>query len=140
MDAHSTVEGHVPVVVEFTLVTLDLKGSLPHIYSFLMDRRGGLELLFSNRRKHHVALPCTDENGQSANLAFLVRYLCENLMADRRKEMFVVEGTVLVISCSLAVRGTLDWTDKLQTAWDPRFDKRCRLGTRRRKPVRIEEQ
>ncbi|CAF9936982.1 MAG: Ubiquitin- modifier 1, partial [Alectoria fallacina] len=55
---------------------------------------GGLELLFSNQRKHQLFLPSTDENGRSANLAFLVRYLCENLMADKRKEMFVLDGTV----------------------------------------------
>ncbi|KAL9075113.1 MAG: hypothetical protein Q9161_001798 [Pseudevernia consocians] len=73
MDTKSKDEGMVPIVVEFT---------------------GGLELLFSNRRKHQVALPSTDENGQSANLAFLVRYLCENLMGDKRKEMFVMNGTV----------------------------------------------
>lgn len=72
-----------------------------------MDCRGGLELLFSNRRKHQVALPTTDENGKSANLAFLVRYLCENLMVDRRKEMFVVEGTVSVTWCHLEVRENL---------------------------------
>ena len=61
-----------------------------------MKRRGGLELLFSNQRKHQIAIPRTDENGRSANLAFLVRYLCNNLMADKRKEMFVMDGTVSV--------------------------------------------
>ena len=73
-----------------------------------MDRRGGLELLFSNRRKHQIALPNTDENGQPANLAFLVRYLCENLLVDRRKEMFVVEGTVLVTWCDLEMHDKID--------------------------------
>lgn len=61
-----------------------------------MKRRGGLELLFSKQRKHYIAIPSTDENGRSANLAFLVRYLCRNLMADERKEMFVMDGTVSV--------------------------------------------
>ncbi|KAL9135255.1 MAG: hypothetical protein Q9175_003556 [Cornicularia normoerica] len=73
METKSSDEGKVLVVVEFT---------------------GGLELLFSNQRKHQVALPSTDENGQSANLAFLVRYLCQNLMADNRKENFIMDGTV----------------------------------------------
>ena len=84
-----------------------------------MDRSGGLELLFSNRRKHQVALPNIDENGQPAKLAFLVRYLCENLMVDRRKEMFVVEGTVSVAWYDLELS---DKIDKLQTAWNSRFD------------------
>lgn len=69
-----------------------------------MKRRGGLELLFSNQRKHQVALPSTDENGQSANLAFLVRYLCQNLMADNRKENFIMDGTVSVVLYRAVVR------------------------------------
>ncbi|KAI4133325.1 MAG: hypothetical protein LQ347_002217 [Umbilicaria vellea] len=63
----------VPIAVEFT---------------------GGLELLFSNRRKHQLSLPAKDEDGQAANVAFLVRYLCQHLMSDRREELFVMEGTV----------------------------------------------
>lgn len=73
VNSNDEVNSNISVVVEFT---------------------GGLELLFSNQRKHHIALPSNDEKGQSANLAFLVRFLCDTLMADRRKEMFVKEGTV----------------------------------------------
>ena len=57
---------------------------------------GGLELLFSNQRKHSLSLPVKDENGQKANMAFLVRYLCQHVMRDRRKDMFVVDDTVYV--------------------------------------------
>lgn len=60
----------------------------------LTYRRGGLELLFSNKRQHTVTLPYVDEQGHAANLAFLVRYVCENLMKDRRKDMFILDGTV----------------------------------------------
>ena len=60
----------------------------------LIQCSGGLELLFSNKRQHVVSLPSTDTNGQVANLAFLVQYLCDNLMKDRRREMFVLDGTV----------------------------------------------
>ncbi|SLM35763.1 ubiquitin-like modifier 1 [Lasallia pustulata] len=55
---------------------------------------GGLELLFSNQRKHQISLPTKDEDGQTANVAFLVQYLCQHLMKDRRKELFVMGGTV----------------------------------------------
>ncbi len=55
---------------------------------------GGLELLFSNQRKHQLHLPSTDEYDQPVNLAFLVRFLCQNLMKDPRKELFVMDGTV----------------------------------------------
>ncbi|WPG99867.1 Putative Ubiquitin-related modifier 1 [Acrodontium crateriforme] len=55
---------------------------------------GGLELLFSNQRKHKVSLPATDLNGQPANITFLIQWLCEHLMKDPRKDMFVLEGSV----------------------------------------------
>lgn len=57
---------------------------------------GGLELFFSNQRKHQISLPAKDEDGQTANVAFLVRYLCRQLMKDRREELFVMDGTVFV--------------------------------------------
>lgn len=55
---------------------------------------GGLELLFSNQRKHRLSLPRSDEKGRPTNMAYLVRYLCENLMSDARRDMFVVDDTV----------------------------------------------
>ena len=55
---------------------------------------GGLELLFSNQRKHNITLPSSDESGYSINIAYLIRYLCDNLMRDVRKEMFIVDGAV----------------------------------------------
>lgn len=51
-------------------------------------------MLFSNQRKHNIFLPVADEDGRTANLAFLIRYLCAHLMKDRRKELFVLEETV----------------------------------------------
>ena len=56
-------------------------------------------------------------------------------MKDKRKEMFVMDGTVLVITC-----GTVAWesADELQTARHSCFSQRCRLGARRRGPIRVE--
>jgi ubiquitin related modifier 1 len=51
-------------------------------------------MLFSNQRKHQISVPPKDEKGNVANIAFLVRYLCENVMKDRRKDLFVLEDTV----------------------------------------------
>lgn len=51
-------------------------------------------MLFSNQRKHNISLPATDEDGRTANLAFLVRYLCVHLMKDHRKESFVLDEAV----------------------------------------------
>jgi ubiquitin related modifier 1 len=53
-----------------------------------------LELLFSNERKHKLSLPAKDGTGASPNVGFLVQYLCDNLMKDERKELFLLDGTV----------------------------------------------
>jgi hypothetical protein len=53
-------------------------------------------MLFANQRIHKVTLPVKDENGTPSNVAFLVRYLCDNKMQDSRKELFVLDGTVYV--------------------------------------------
>ncbi|KAK6426509.1 Ubiquitin-related modifier 1 [Oleoguttula sp. CCFEE 5521] len=45
---------------------------------------GGLELLFSNQRKHKINLPSSI---QSPNVADLITYLCDNLMKDPRKDI-----------------------------------------------------
>ncbi|GME48185.1 Beta-grasp fold ferredoxin-type [Neofusicoccum parvum] len=71
--AATDTEDSVPITVEFT---------------------GGLEMLFSNQRKHEIALPAKDESGQPATIAFLVRYLCKNTMRDHRKELFVLDDAV----------------------------------------------
>ncbi|KAI4185554.1 MAG: hypothetical protein L6R41_004062 [Letrouitia leprolyta] len=55
---------------------------------------GGLDTLFSNKRKHSISLPTADENNRPANMAYLVRYLCENLMTDCRKEFFVISDNI----------------------------------------------
>ncbi|KAH7068019.1 ubiquitin-related modifier 1 [Paraphoma chrysanthemicola] len=55
---------------------------------------GGLEILFGNQKKYSLSIPARDESGALANIAFLVRYLCENTMKDPRKELFVLDDTV----------------------------------------------
>ncbi|KAF2865415.1 ubiquitin-related modifier 1 [Massariosphaeria phaeospora] len=55
---------------------------------------GGLEMLFSNDRKHSLSMPAKDEDGTLSNIAYLVRYLCDSVMKDPRKDLFVLDGTV----------------------------------------------
>jgi ubiquitin related modifier 1 len=55
---------------------------------------GGLEILFSNQKKYNLSLPAKDESGDPANVAFLVRHLCDHVMKDPRKELFVLDDTV----------------------------------------------
>ena len=57
---------------------------------------GGLELLFSNQRKHNLTVPLLTADEEPATLGYLVKYLCDNVMKDRRKEMFILDGTVSV--------------------------------------------
>ena len=51
-------------------------------------------MLFSDKRKHKVSVPAVDETDQPSNVAFLIRWLCENLMKDPRKELFVLDDSV----------------------------------------------
>ena len=60
----------------------------------LISHRGGLEILFSNKRKHVISIPAQDGNKQPSNVAFLIQYLCDNLMDDPRRDMFVIDDSV----------------------------------------------
>ncbi|MCJ1418203.1 Ubiquitin- modifier 1 [Xylographa parallela] len=55
---------------------------------------GGLELLFSNQRKHILSIPTHDEGGQNVNMDYLIRYLCIDVMKGGRKDMFIVDNQV----------------------------------------------
>lgn len=59
-----------------------------------MAHSGGLELLFDNQKKYALEIPRQDESGLPSNVAFLVRYLCDKVMKDPRKDMFVLDDTV----------------------------------------------
>lgn len=61
----------------------------------LMDlARGGLEILFSNERKHSVNLPAQLSDGNPPTISYLLQYLVENVMKDERKELFILEDNV----------------------------------------------
>ncbi|KAJ5552882.1 hypothetical protein N7494_002260 [Penicillium frequentans] len=63
----------IPITVEFT---------------------GGLEILFSNERKHKITVPGRLDDGSQPNISYLLRYLVDNLMKDQRKELFIMEDNV----------------------------------------------
>lgn len=79
---------------------------------------GGLELLFSNERKHSVTLPATydpaqvdayetggvpREGNSEADMRFLIWYLRHQVLADKsRPELFTQRDTVYVRSSSLS--------------------------------------
>ncbi|GJN75304.1 ubiquitin related modifier 1 [Purpureocillium lilacinum] len=55
---------------------------------------GGLEMLFSDQRHHSVTLPSEARNGHAADIAFLIDHLCDHVMKDTRKELFVLDGHI----------------------------------------------
>jgi ubiquitin related modifier 1 len=56
--------------------------------------RGGLEMLFSDERKHHISIPAHDSKGDAVTVGWLVHHLCDVLMKDTRQDMFVLDGHV----------------------------------------------
>ncbi len=60
----------------------------------ILNASGGLEMLFSNQRQHNLSIPARDSHGHASNVAFVITYLCEHLMKDSRKDLFVLDGTV----------------------------------------------
>jgi len=59
------------------------------------ERSGGLELLFANQRTRKLEVPATDPSTNApTTVGYLVRHLVEDVMVDKRKELFVVAGTV----------------------------------------------
>lgn len=53
-------------------------------------------MLFSDQREHSVTLPAKDKDGQPATVAFLIRHLCQHVMKDTRKELFVLDNHLYV--------------------------------------------
>jgi Urm1 (Ubiquitin related modifier) len=51
-------------------------------------------MLFANKNKHSVSIPAKDLQGLPVNIKYLVGYICQNLMQDSRKELFVVDDAV----------------------------------------------
>lgn len=58
--------------------------------------RGGLEMLFSDIRRHALTLPATDKDGNPSTIAYLIHHLCEHVMKDTRRELFVLDGHLYV--------------------------------------------
>ncbi|PKK45119.1 hypothetical protein CI102_11600 [Trichoderma harzianum] len=59
--------------------------------SLNVEFSGGLEMLFSDQRRHSLTLPAKDKDGNPSNIAYLIHHLCENVMKDTRKELFVLQ-------------------------------------------------
>lgn len=51
-------------------------------------------MLFSDKKKHKLSIPATDDSDRPTTVASLLTYLCQNVMKDQREEMFVLDGHV----------------------------------------------
>ncbi|KAI1823168.1 Urm1-domain-containing protein [Xylaria intraflava] len=62
--------------------------------SIVVEFSGGLEMLFSDQRRHILSIPTTDRDGKPATISYLIEYLCENTMKDPRQDLFVLDHHV----------------------------------------------
>ncbi|KAH8689690.1 ubiquitin-related modifier 1 [Talaromyces proteolyticus] len=62
--------------------------------SIAIEFTGGLEILFENKRKLQLSIPAKREDGTPTNISWLIHYLVEHEMRDKRKELFVLEDHV----------------------------------------------
>ncbi|KAI1076304.1 ubiquitin related modifier 1 [Whalleya microplaca] len=60
--------------------------------SVVVEFSGGLEMLFSDQRRHSLSIPAADKEGKPVTIAYLIKYLCDHTMNDSRKELFVLEA------------------------------------------------
>lgn len=51
-------------------------------------------MLFDNETKHQVSLTKNADGGKPPTVGYLVSYICDHLMKDSRKELFVLDGAV----------------------------------------------
>ncbi|KAI1802284.1 ubiquitin related modifier 1 [Daldinia bambusicola] len=59
--------------------------------SINVEFTGGLEMLFSDQRRHSISLPATNKDGKPTTIADLIHHLCEHTMKDSRKDLFVLQ-------------------------------------------------
>lgn len=52
---------------------------------------GGLEMLFSDQRRHKLAIPAHDKDGKPVTIAYLIDFLCQYVMKDNRTDLFILD-------------------------------------------------
>lgn len=55
-------------------------------------------MLFSDQRQHKLAIPAHDKDGKPVTIAYLIDHLCQHVMRDSRKELFVLDNHMYVPS------------------------------------------
>ncbi|KAI1663076.1 ubiquitin related modifier 1 [Daldinia decipiens] len=75
----STTTETSPVQVEVPKLSIDVEFT------------GGLEMLFSDQRRHSISISAANKDGNPATIADLIYHLCEYTMKDARKDLFVLQ-------------------------------------------------
>lgn len=60
-------------------------------------------MLFSNKRQHALAIPAADPDGKPVDIAYLIGHLCQNVMDDSRKDLFVLDNHLYVLATLLSI-------------------------------------
>lgn len=55
-------------------------------------------MLFSDQRQHKLAIPAHDKDSKPITIAYLIDYLCQHVMKDSRKELFVLDNHMYVLT------------------------------------------
>ncbi|RCI08223.1 hypothetical protein L249_6308 [Ophiocordyceps polyrhachis-furcata BCC 54312] len=63
-------------------------------------------MLFADQRHHSLTLPAKDSQGGRPTMAYLIGHLCEHVIQDTRKHLFVLDGHMLRI---LVLINDADW-------------------------------
>lgn len=69
--------------------------------------RGGLEMLFADQRQHKLSIPAQNKQGKPTTVASLIDHLCQDVMKDSRKELFVLEDRMYVFTSSKPLQNDL---------------------------------
>lgn len=53
-------------------------------------------MLFADQRHHKLSIPARDNNGSPVTIAHLIDHLCQHVMKDNRKQLFVLDNHMYV--------------------------------------------
>lgn len=54
-------------------------------------------MLFADQRQHKLAIPAHDKDSKPVTIAYLIDHLCQHVMEDSRKELFVLDNHMYVL-------------------------------------------
>ncbi|KAI8622967.1 Urm1-domain-containing protein [Xylariaceae sp. FL1651] len=90
MAAATTMTTTTGTVAAMATETANINANAPEV-SIVVEFTGGLEMLFSDQRRHVLSIPATDKNNKAVTISYLIDYLSDNVMKDTRKELFVLD-------------------------------------------------